>query len=72
MSEKKAPKAKSAPVETDEPETLINPLRLVVGVNFISEGDDEETRLEAGLIESGTLPPAFEQTLRERRILVEV
>lgn len=58
--------------ETEETEVLVNPLRLTVGVNFTAEGDDEETRLEAGLIEAGTLPPAFEQMLRERKLLVEV
>lgn len=41
-------------------------LQLFVGVNFVPEGKKEETRIEAGIIDLGVLPAAFENELIER------
>ena len=42
-------------------------LQLFVGVNFLGEGAKEETRVEAGIIDLGVLPPRFENELVERK-----
>lgn len=54
-----------------EETTISNPQDLTVGVNFLDENKNE-VRLEAGLIEAGTLPPSFEKMLRERNLLFDV
>lgn len=59
MSKKKANPAETAPIEPLKTERL----QLDVGVNFIPLGETEEVRIEAGIIDLGTLPPAFEQEL---------
>ncbi|HEX8289818.1 MAG TPA: hypothetical protein VF556_17685 [Pyrinomonadaceae bacterium] len=74
MSEKKEPKTKKPKTEESEvsQQVIVARQRLTVGVNFTALGDDEETRVEAGVIEKGTLPPALEQTLRERKQLFDL
>ena len=67
-----APTTETAqPAETAAPQ-FVHPQNLLIGVNFIAQGDTEETRLDPGTIEAGTLPPAFEQNLRERKLLIDV
>lgn len=70
MARKKAqPAAENQPEKTTDETPNQAPrerLQLFVGVNFLAEGASEETRIEAGLIDLGVLPPAFENRLIER------
>ena len=70
-----AKKRVNTPVETavETAEETFAPrevLQLFVGVNFTAQGDTEETRIEAGLIDLGVLPPRFENELIERKLAV--
>jgi len=57
---------------SDETAQTALKLQLLVGVNFRADGDEEETRIEAGTIDAGILPPAFEQVLREKGNLIDL
>ena len=66
-----SPEAKSVAASAltqaaDKKEKAKPKMELLVGVNFRVDGEKEETRIEAGMIEHGTLPPAFEKHLREK------
>lgn len=64
--------AASALTQASDRNTSKKMQQLLVGVNFRADGETDETRIEAGLIEAGTLPPSFENLLREKKQLVEV
>lgn len=57
--------------ETPEQKPAKKMLKLLIGVNYKTASDGEEKRFEAGLIEEGVLPPAFENLLREKKKLVD-
>lgn len=64
-------KSVAASALTQTADRKVKMQKLSVGVNFRVDGESEEIRIEAGLIEEGTLPPAFENLLREKRILAD-
>lgn len=55
----------------DRRQSAAKKLKLLVGVNFRADGEAEETRIEAGPIDEGVLPPKFEAVLREKKKLVD-
>ena len=68
MAKKKPQQEK--PEETTVTETNNSPrevLQLFVGVDFAPEGKTDETRIEAGIIELGVLPIAFQTMLIEKK-----
>jgi hypothetical protein len=71
MPRKKAqPAAEVQPEQTSDEATNQAPrerLQLFIGVNFLAEGASEETRVEAGFVDLGVLPPRFEAELIERK-----
>lgn len=52
--------------EETNSETPGEQLQLFVGVNFVADGDTEETRIESGLINLGILPAAFQDELIQK------
>lgn len=58
--------AASALTQVENKSERSEKLQLFVGVNFIADGDEEETRIEPGVIDLGILPTAFENLLIER------
>src|SRR5688500_6448310 len=58
--------AASALTQAENKKEPSQKLQLFVGVNFRADGDEEETRVEPGLIDLGVLPAAFENLLIEK------
>lgn len=58
--------AASALTQAEDKPDRREKLQLFVGVNFRADGDEEETRVEPGIIDLGVLPAAFENLLIEK------
>lgn len=72
MAKKKPETQETITAETPEEKPSKKMLKLLIGVNYKIASDQDEQRVEAGLIEEGTLPPAFENLLKEKKQLIEV